>query len=396
MANILGININSLERREISARLLEALDGNKRCFIVTPNPEIILLAHKDEELFYILNRADLSLADGFGLKIAAFLYQEKITRLTGADFAVDLLNLAHQKKRRVAVVNWRGGLSGKEEISVALSQKYPGLEFLVLDVSRSASLAGWPAWVIAGLKEFSSEIVFCTFGSPYQEKSVYHSLPQLPEVKVALSCGGAFDFITGKLTRAPLFFRKIGLEWLWRLYQQPARFKRIVNAVLVFSAKVMAARFFYKHRYRKNVACLLFKQEQSGKKILIVERSDNPGYWQLPQGGLDGESIELAGARELREETGVTSISKKGFFKDVYTYNFPSFNSQQKHVAGYKGQRQSLFIAEFTGPETEIKINFWDHSNWQWVREEDLISAVHEIRRPGIKIFLDKLKSLNL
>lgn len=396
MANVLGINLSALTLDEVKNQLSRALTEGSQCLVVTPNPEIILQSHQDEELFYILNQAKLSIADGFGLKIAGFFYKEKIPRLTGADLTIELLKIANQEKRRVAVINWRGGLSKGKNIEQALTKKYPNLSALVLDVSRSQSLVGWPDWVISRLKEFSPEIVFCTFGSPYQEKALYHSLSSLPEIKIALGCGGAFDFITEKVKRAPLIFRKAGLEWLWRLYQQPSRLNRIINAVLIFSWKIITARFFTHYRYRKNVACILFKNENNIKKILLVERTDVRGYWQLPQGGTDGESIEVAGARELQEETAVKSFVTKGVFKNIYSYNFPTNQESLRHKFDFKGQRQSLFIAEFTGQDSEIKVNFWDHADWKWVEIDNLLNEIHELRRPGAKIFLEKFKSLNL
>ena len=296
MANVLGINISDLNADQIKIKLSEALAGKDQCFITTPNPEIILQSHKDEELFFILNQADLSIADGFGLKVAGLFYNEKIPRLTGADLSIDLLALAKESGKRVAVINWRGGLSNRSDIEKALSKKYPSLKTLVLDLSRFESTAGLSDLVINRLNVFSPDIIFCTFGSPYQEKALYHSLKKLPSVKLALGCGGAFDFITGKLSRAPLMFRKAGLEWLWRLMKQPSRIKRIINAVVVFSWKLIAAKFYTRFRYRPNVACLLYKKGDQGVKILIVERADAKNHWQLPQGGTDGESVEIAGA----------------------------------------------------------------------------------------------------
>jgi N-acetylglucosaminyldiphosphoundecaprenol N-acetyl-beta-D-mannosaminyltransferase len=58
-------------------------------------------------------------------------------------------------------------------------------------------------------------------------------------MRLAMGVGGAFDFLTGRIPRAPKAIRTLGLEWLWRLYQQPKRFRRIWNAVIVFPAKVL-------------------------------------------------------------------------------------------------------------------------------------------------------------
>jgi len=398
MANVLGINLNELTTQAVQNKIGEFLRDGRQHYLVTPNPEIILQSHKDEELFYVLNKADLSLADGFGLKLAGLLGDVKIPRLTGADLSLYLLSLANDQKIKIAVLNWRGGLSPHREIEKSLKKKYPNLNFLVVDTSRSQPLA---ADIIGRINDFSPVILFNTFGSPYQEKIIYHNLKKLPTVKLALGIGGAFDFITGRAHRAPKFLRTIGLEWLWRLINKPTRWKRIYNATAVFTGKLLKARlnhFFY----RPCVACLLYKKDKGETKILIVEREDDPGHWQLPQGGTDGQSLEIAGARELREELNTDKFTGRATFKDTYSYLFPPINEQRtlslsrRFKYNYKGQRQGLFIAEFNGSDRDVKVNFWDHRDWKWVEKHELIAKLHPVRQSGAKIFLTKFESLNL
>jgi N-acetylglucosaminyldiphosphoundecaprenol N-acetyl-beta-D-mannosaminyltransferase len=95
--SILGIRISNLDREKSLSQVREFLADGRQHFIVTPNPEILLAADRDEELFYILNSADLSLGDGFGLKIAAWFSGKNLRRITGADFTADLLALAAAK-----------------------------------------------------------------------------------------------------------------------------------------------------------------------------------------------------------------------------------------------------------------------------------------------------------
>ena len=405
MANVLGINLSELTPPAALKKVEGFLNDGRQHYLVTPNPEIILASHKDEELFYILNKADLSIADGFGLKLAGWLTGVKIPRLTGADLTLDLLHLAAEKRISVLILNWRGGLSKKTDVTEALNKKYPTLQFKVIDASRSHPLA---PTVIAAIKDFAPIILFNTFGSPYQEKVIYHNLKQLPPVKLALGVGGAFDFITGRAIRAPHFLRYLGLEWLWRLLHSGKghapkfkRWKRIYNATFVFTGKLLRGRlnhFFY----RPNVACLLYKKENGRIKFLIVEREDEPGHWQLPQGGTDGESLKQAGARELREELNTTHFNLKAVFKDTYSYLFPPVGQQRslsvsrRYKYDYKGQRQGLYIGEFTGADSDIKVNFWDHRAWKWVEEGDFVATVHPVRQESAKIFLEKFKSLKV
>ncbi|MFA5155216.1 MAG: WecB/TagA/CpsF family glycosyltransferase [Patescibacteria group bacterium] len=397
MANVLGINLSELSADKVLGKIMDFLSDGRQHYIVTPNPEIILHAHKDEELFYILNKADLSLADGFGLKLAGFLAGVRISRVTGADLTTKLLRLAEKNRVRVAVLNWRGGLSRRRDIELSLRQKYPALVCLVIDASRSHPL---PEDITERIKAFAPAILFNTFGSPYQEKFIYHNLRDWPPVRLALGIGGSFDYLTGRAIRAPRIFRTSGLEWLWRLVRQPSRWKRIYNATAVFTGKLLRARL-NRHFYRPNVACLLYKKEAGQIKVLIVEREDMPGHWQLPQGGTDGESLKKAGARELREELNTDKFATKATFKDTYSYLFPPVSEQGAYTAAkrfrfdYKGQRQGLYIAEFIGQDQDIKVNFWDHRAWKWIDVHKLVNEVAPVRQTAAKIFLAKFETLN-
>lgn len=396
MVNILGINLSAVDHEEALKKIGEFLDDGRQHYIVTPNPEIILESHKDEEFFYILNKAELSLADGFGIKLAGAVAGKKIPRLTGADITLDLLALAREQKLRILVINREGGLSQQTAIKDALAKKYPGLETLVIDRHRAQPV---DHELLKKINDFAPVILFSTFGAPAQEKFIYHNLKKLPSVRIAIGVGGAFDFITGKIKRAPKPMRHIGLEWLWRLAQQPKRIKRIYKATFVFTAVLLRSRLNHLF-YRPNVACFLYKQTAEGKKVLIVEREDDPGHWQLPQGGTDGEPLEKAGARELREELNTDKFVMKAAFKNTYSYLFPPVSQQsplslrRRYIFDYKGQRQGLFIAEFTGRDEDIKVNFWDHTRWRWVDIHDLVASVNEHRREAAKIFLAKFYSI--
>jgi len=385
--NIFGIQIDTLSRQAVLAQASSYLTDGFQHFIVTPNPEILLGASKDEELWYILNQADLAIPDGIGLKFAAILSGVKLERIAGADLMLDLLGLAVEKKLKVAVLNWQAGLSNGDEIKSAIQKKYPELKFEVFDINQDGEDLDHAAII-----SFAPDLLFVTLGSPYQERVMYHQLPKLPSVRLAMAVGGAFDFLTGKRQRAPRWLRLVGLEWLWRFALQPSRWRRIYRAVLVFPYKFLRWKFFLPHFYRPNVVCLLYKKDASGYKIFIVERTDKKDHWQLPQGGTHGEVLEEAGARELREEIGNDNIRIITAIPDLWKYNFGGDAGKYKaqRRSGYKGQKQGLLIAEYLGQDADIKINFWDHSAWRWVEAEKLVEAVFSARQESTKLFLEK------
>lgn len=389
--NILGVNINDISQAQILNKIQEFLHSQTQHFIVTPNPEIILEATgKDEELHYILNHADIALADGIALKFAGWFYGKNIKRITGADLTYSILKLAEEKKYRVAVFNWKDGLSSAVEIKSAVYKKFPKLGLYVEAINRN-ELNNFSA-----VNQFAPDIIFCTLGAPYQEKFVYYNLVKIPSAKLGLSVGGSFDFLTGKTKRAPKGLRIIGLEWLWRLIKQPKRGKRIYKAVIVFPFRFFIFFFILPRRYRPNIACWLFKRENGIYKVLIVERVGEKAHWQLPQGGIDGESLLVAGARELREELNTENFKPVAVFKNLFKYGFNKYLdknvSPAKNQRGYKGQKQSLFIAEFSGQDSDIKINFWEHGAWKWVEVDKFLETIAPIRREAGEIYLRKFK----
>ena len=210
------------------AKIKDFLSPNsyKQHYLVTPNPEIILAAKKDEELFYIINKADISLPDGMGVKLAAALSGVNLKRISGSDMSFDILAEADASGRKVGILIWNNGWSRKKEVEKALKEKYKNLNFIVAEISRQDNIVFKQEFI-----NFQPEIVFVGLGSPWQEKFIYHQLKNIPSAKLALAIGGTFDYLTGRKKRAPKIFRFIGLEWLWRLLTQPNRIIRIFRGI---------------------------------------------------------------------------------------------------------------------------------------------------------------------
>lgn len=393
MVKILGIKLDTDSKAEVLSKIRSFLNSDNQHYIVTPNPEIVLIAQKDEEYFYILNRADISLPDGIGLKFAALTLGQNIPRITGSDLTKDILTLAQKNNDPILIINWEKGLSSITDISTALKNIYPQLRFEIWNVSRDdVSKKDWKP------KETEAKIMFVGLGAPYQEKFIFHQLAKIPTVKVALGIGGSFDFLTGKIRRAPKVMRVLGLEWLYRVIGQPQnrkkRLNRIYNATFVFVSKIINWRFILPFKYRPNVACLLYKMADNQAHILLLERTDEPGHWQLPQGGTDGLSLKEAAIKELSEELNNDKFRIKAVFSNLYRYKNNSIHNGYNKHAGYKGQKQGLVIAEFIGQDSDIRINFWEHRDYKWIPADKLIEESHSLRQAGYQIYLKKLKDI--
>jgi N-acetylglucosaminyldiphosphoundecaprenol N-acetyl-beta-D-mannosaminyltransferase len=395
--NILGVNLTRISRAELIQEAIQYLKGARQHYIVTPNPEILLLKDHDEELYYILNKADIALPDGTGLKFAAFMCGANLNRITGADFTKDLFGIANNQKYKVAIANWKGSISNSSEIKKSILNDFPGIDLLVVDIERDDYRHQLDHRAMHSLAEFNPTILLTNLGAPYQEKFIFHVLHKLPSIKIGMGIGGSLDFLTGKIKRAPKWMRISGIEWLYRLVQEPwRRWKRILNAVIIFPLKFLSWRFILPYLYRANVSCILFKKVDEKYHILIVERTGEPGHWQLPQGGLDRLSIVEAGRKELTEELNSSKFKSVASFKDIHKYDFINYTGKYCAYSkyGYKGQIQSLYIAKFLGNDEDIRINFWDHSNWKWVEMGHLADEVFPNRKKATELYLEKFRQI--
>lgn len=201
------------------------LSGNTFHRISTVGPEFLLLARESKQFHANLLQADVRVADGIGITIAGWLSGKHIDRFPGADILHEILKEAEKRNFSMFLAIRKDGLSSLDEIQTALLKKYPKLkvtgEEFALPINNQQST-------------INTSIVFSNFGAPEQEYFLESLRGRAEHVKLVMGVGGAFDFLTGKLSRAPRLLRMLGLEWLWRLLVQPLRWQRIFRAVIVF------------------------------------------------------------------------------------------------------------------------------------------------------------------
>jgi len=223
---LLGVKIAAKTREEIRSQLVEFLHSAGLKQIATVNPEFLVTADRDKEFKNILSSVALAVPDGSGIIYLAKLTRQKISlahRFTGVDLTHDLLQLAEAEQKSVEIILPSDSLSTKEEIYTSIVKLYS--KAIVRIFREDEVKEGSPR----------ADIVLVALGAPEQEKWIWNHRETLLGTKIALGVGGTFDFISGKIQRAPIILRSVGLEWLWRLYQEPRRrFRRIVRAVVVF------------------------------------------------------------------------------------------------------------------------------------------------------------------
>lgn len=234
---VLGIRIDKYSKPEVLQKVSEFLHYSKSSKIFTPNPEMLVDARHDEYFTQVLNSGDLNVCDGFGLSLVS-----KMPRYSGVDLMQDICVLAEKQAKSVYLLG-----SGNEEVIKktveVLKKNYPELKVVgfhsghLITTSLNHHITcdtNENDEILHNIIMSAPDILFVAFGHGKQEKWIYENLPHLPSVKIAMGVGGAFDFISGKVTRAPLFLRQIGLEWLYRLIQEPKRIRRIFKATFNF------------------------------------------------------------------------------------------------------------------------------------------------------------------
>ncbi len=233
--NLFGITIDSLPRDAVLKRARKFFDEPKFHRIATVNPEFLLLAKKDAAFRQSLLNADLRIADGFGIVLVGFLRGERITRFPGADLLEEILRIADERKLSMFLAVYKNGLSSYSEVRAAILKRHPNIRISGRDLDKN-EIGDWR------LEIGNSAMVLCNFGMPDQELFLATLKDIGVESRLALGVGGSFDYLTGKLRRAPKCLRTLGLEWLWRLILQPKRFRRIWNAVIVFPIKAILSK----------------------------------------------------------------------------------------------------------------------------------------------------------
>ncbi|TSC87393.1 MAG: N-acetylglucosaminyldiphosphoundecaprenol [Microgenomates group bacterium Gr01-1014_16] len=213
--DILGIEVASSRMDEVLSTIMsnvQYLMFNRPIFrpffVVTVNPEFVVMAQEDKEFKEILNRADLAIADGVGLKLAG------IKEIVPGRMLVE--ELLKMKLRTF----YLGGING---VSEAMAKKYGG-EF---DEGERDEVN---PQIINKINSYKPDLLLVAYGAPWQEKWIYRHLSEI-KAKVVIGVGGAFDYLTGKAKVPPDWINEIGMEWLWRLFHEPWRWRRQLRLV---------------------------------------------------------------------------------------------------------------------------------------------------------------------
>lgn len=259
---IAGIPLDDLNMEQALDRLGEFIASGRPHQVATVNADFIVHAWDDPELRHILQNADLLTADGMPLVWGARLLGVPLEgRVTGADMVPALAGRAAQKGWRLYFLGARPGVAARA--AEILTARHPTLQVAGIHSPPQSTLFEMEPDLIERIRQARPDVLLVAFGNPKQEKWIYMHLHDLG-VPVCIGVGGTFDFIAGEVRRAPPWMQRSGLEWLYRLLQEPRRmWRRYVVDIFQF------ARFFLAQWLR----------QVSGHKFEVLplpEKENNP------------------------------------------------------------------------------------------------------------------------
>lgn len=220
-------------KRDFFVELQRRLESEEKTFIVTANPEAFMYGEKDNVVRkLLLDKNTTVVADGIGLVKAAKMLDIDIPeRIPGIDIAQQLLQFGSDVKKTIFL------FGAKQEVLDAfkreIEKEYPDIDILgmcngyVKDKNE----------VFEKIKELEPDIVLVALGMPVQEKLIYESLDKFNK-GIFVGVGGSFDVLSGTKKRAPEFFIKHNLEWLYRIAKEPSRIRRFYDNNIKFLFKI--------------------------------------------------------------------------------------------------------------------------------------------------------------
>ncbi|MBU5210781.1 WecB/TagA/CpsF family glycosyltransferase [Heyndrickxia oleronia] len=223
-AKIMGISFPKLTLNESLQILNDVVNRNKSelFHVVTGNPEIVMSYQSDQQLRKIIDEAGLVTADGIGIIMVSRIKGEQLPeRVTGCDMLIRLLEMGNLKK-------WSFYFLGADEQTSLktmdiIHSKYP--KVTILGRHHGFYRDEEEQRIVEEIHSLGPDFLIVATGAPKAEHFIYKYKNKL-NAKIAIGVGGSLDIISGKVKRAPLIWQKLNLEWLYRLIQQPSRWRR--------------------------------------------------------------------------------------------------------------------------------------------------------------------------
>ena len=218
---ILGFKVYDKSNEELLKSIEKDLKNDKQNIIYNINPLIVMNFYQNKKVKDEFNKEKYNIPDGFGTVLASKIKGGKLKeRITGIDTFLNICNIASKNNKTIYLYGSKEGIA--KETKKVLEKKYQGIKIVGLSNGYTDELI-----VLKDIKKVKPDILFVALGSPKQEMFIIENKKELKDIKLIMPIGGSMDVVSGYLKGAPESVKKLHLEWLYRMIQEPKRFKQI-------------------------------------------------------------------------------------------------------------------------------------------------------------------------
>lgn len=240
---LLNTYVNNLGMAETLQEICRLVEEKKKSYVVAINVDVVMKMEKDQYLKKITDEADLTLVDGKPLVWIAKWHKHPVkAKISGSDLVPELCKVASKRGYRIFIIGGKDGIAEKAKQN--LEQQLKGIKI----VGTYAPPLGFEKdekelnVINTMISDAHPDILVACFGCPKQEKWIYENY-QKYDATVSICAGATVDFLAGNVSRAPRWMCEHGLEWAYRLFQEP---KRLFKRYLVDDVKIIGLVWKYR------------------------------------------------------------------------------------------------------------------------------------------------------
>jgi len=231
--HFLGVEIDNLTMAEASTQIVAFARGDEPVQVCFVNADCVNIAFGNREYRAILSRARLVLADGIGVRLAGTILNQNIREnINGTDMLPFLCAAAEQSGTSLYLLGGQPGVP--EGVAQWMTEHYPGLK--IAGHRHGYFTPEEEPAIVRAIAASGAGILLVAFGTPRQDAWIAQHMHELG-VRVSIGVGGLFDFYSGRIPRAPIWVRELGIEWMYRFYREPRRMWRryfLGNAIFLY------------------------------------------------------------------------------------------------------------------------------------------------------------------
>lgn len=337
---ILGVAVDNLTMDEVLDSVEAKIAQGGFHQIATANVDFVIGSIHDEELYETLAQCDLVLADGMPLVWASRMLGAGIKeRVTGSDLVPHLARLSAQRGYRLFLL-------GADEDSSAgtvewMEKNHPGVCIAGRYCPEYEALENMDhEEILRRVEEAKPDILLVAFGNPKQEKWLAMHRQRLT-VPVCIGVGATFDFLSGKVSRAPKWMQRVGLEWLYRTVQEPSRLARRYSRNLIGLLRYLPMQVVAMALQGKRGKQALISKQTFGQALVLRIEGDFTGAL-LPSFEEDVSRAVQSGSHVVLDMSGTAYIGADALASLIYAMNVARCWKRELWLAGLDKLRMSV------------------------------------------------------